>query len=165
MKQETREVIERIHRYFKDRGLTLSAAESCTGGLISHSITSLAGASEFFRAGIVAYSEDIKKSVLGLERETIETHGVVSEATAREMAEKVCLLAKTDYAVSTTGNIGPDGLEGKAAGLIYIAACTQGKTVVKELRLTGDRETNKEQASFEALTLLIELARREEKNT
>ncbi len=165
MKQGTREAIEKIHRFFTLHGLTLSAAESCTGGLISHSITSLPGASEFFRAGIVAYAEDIKESVLGLAHETIAVHGVVSEKTACEMAEKVRKLATTDYAVSTTGNLGPDVLEGAIRGLVYIAASGKGKTVVKELRLAGDRETNKENASFEALTLLIELVQHEEKIT
>lgn len=165
MIQETRLVVEKIHRFFKDRGLTLSAAESCTGGLVSHSITSLAGASEFFTAGIVAYSVEIKKRILGLKHETIDMYGVVSEETAREMAEKVCLLAKTDYSVSITGNLGPGVLEGKDVGLIYIAASTKGKTVARELRLKGDREKNKDQASLEALRLLMELAQREEKNT
>lgn len=165
MRQKTREVVEKIHRLFKDRGFTLSVAESCTGGLVSHYITSLEGASDFFTGGVVAYSEYIKKRVLGLQDETIETYGIVSEETAREMAEKICLTAKTDYSVSTTGNLGPGVLDGKDVGLIYIAVSTNGKTVTKELRLTENRQTNKEQASLEALTLLIEFAQREEENT
>ena len=157
MKQELLKAIKKVHKIFKKKGLTLSVAESCTGGLISHYITSLSGASAFFVAGIVSYSEDAKKTLLGVSSKTIQHYGVVSEETAREMAEKVRLLTKTDYSISTTGNLGPDVLEGKERGLIYIAASKEGKTISRRLNLTGDREVNKEEASISALRLLIEL--------
>ncbi|MBI5740706.1 MAG: CinA family protein [Nitrospirae bacterium] len=158
--QEIAGTIAAVHRLFREKGLTLSVAESCTGGLISHYITNLPGASIFFNAGIVSYSEKIKRDVLGISDSTISDFGVVSEETAREMAEKTRLLAKTDYAVSSTGNIGPDSLEGKEKGLVYIAASREGETVSRELRLKGDREENKKEAALEALRLLIELAQR-----
>ncbi len=157
MKQELLKVIKKVHKIFKERGLTLSTAESCTGGLISHYITTLSGASAFFIAGIVSYSGDAKKTLLGVSSKTIQHYGVVSEETAREMAEKVRLLTKTDYSISTTGNLGPDVLEGKEQGLIYIAASKEGKTISRKLKLKGDREANKEEASLSALRLLIEL--------
>ena len=157
MKQELLKVIKKVHKIFKKKGLTLSVAESCTGGLISHYITTLSGASAFFVAGIVSYSEDAKKTLLGVSSKTIQHYGVVSEETAREMAEKVRLLTKTDYSISTTGNLGPDVLEGKERGLVYIAASKEGKTISKKLQLKGDREANKEEASLSALRLLIEL--------
>lgn len=151
------EVVNGVHELFKEKGLTLSIAESCTGGLISHYITTLAGASNFFVAGVVSYSENAKKKILGISSETISKHGIVSEETAREMAERIRSLTKTDYSISTTGNLGPDVLEGKEKGLVYIAVSREGKTVAKELRLKGDREENKRNASLSALKLLIEV--------
>ncbi len=165
MKQEILGVIEKVHKLFKEKGLTLSAAESCTGGLISHYLTTLPGASAFFVAGVVSYSEEAKKSVLGVSSETILHNGVVSKETAQEMAERVRLLTKTDYSLSTTGSLGPDVLEGKEQGLIYIAVCRKGKTLMKELRLTGDRVANKEKASLLALRLLVEFVENYEKDT
>ena len=158
MKQELLKAIKKVHKIFKKKGLTLSVAESCTGGLISHYITTLSGASAFFVAGIVSYSGDAKKTLLCVSSKTIQHYGVVSEETAREMAEKVRLLTKTDYSISTTGNLGPDVLEGKERGLVYIAASKEGKTISKRLQLKGDREANKENASLAALKLLIEIA-------
>ena len=157
MEPVTSDIIKRVHELFKDSALTLSIAESCTGGLVCHYITSLPGASAFFTAGIVSYAEDIKKNILGVTSETIDKFGVVSEETVREMAEKIRLLSKTDCSLATTGNIGPGVLEGKERGLVYIAASKEGKTVSGELRLKGDREENKKEAAASALRLLIEL--------
>lgn len=165
MKQEILGVIEKVHKLFKEKGLTLSAAESCTGGLISHYLTTLPGASAFFVAGVVSYSEEAKKSVLGISSETILHNGVVSKETAQEMAERVRLLTKTDYSLSTTGSLGPDVLEGKEQGLIYIAMSRKGKTISEKLKLTGEREANKEKASLLALRLLVEFVENYEKDT
>ncbi|PIQ93205.1 MAG: CinA family protein [Nitrospirae bacterium CG_4_10_14_0_8_um_filter_41_23] len=157
MNKKTLEVIERVHEIFKEKGLTLSAAESCTGGLISHLLTILPGASTFFNGGLVAYSIEFKKKILGVSSKTISRHGVVSKETAREMAEKIRALAKTDFSLSTTGNLGPDVLEDKEKGLIYTAVSKEGKTFSRELRLKGNREQNKEEASLIALRFLIEI--------
>lgn len=157
MEEDTLIVIHQVHKLFKEKGLTLSVAESCTGGLISHYITSLPGASIFFKAGIVSYSVGTKKKILGVSFDMISEYGVVSEETAREMAEKVRLLTGTDFALSTTGNLGPDVLEGKERGLVYIAVSKEGLTVPRELKLRGNREENKETASLSALRLLIEI--------
>ncbi len=156
MNKKTLEVIEKVHEIFKEKGLTLSVAESCTGGLISHYITTLPGASTFFNGGVVTYSIDFKERFLGISSEIISAHGAVSEETAREMAERIRTLSKTDYSLSTTGNLGPDVLEGKEKGLVYIAVSREGSTFSKELRLTGDREENKEEAALSALKFLIE---------
>ena len=165
MNGEILAVVERIHEVFKKQGLTLSVAESCTGGLISHCITILPGASTFFKAGIVSYSEETKKRILGVLPLTIMNHGVISEETAREMAEKVRTLTDTDYSLSTTGNLGPDVLEGKEKGLIYIAVSRQGKTLAQRLKLRGDREANKEKACISALRLLVEFIGNHEKDS
>lgn len=157
MGEEILEVIKKVHELFKKKGLTLSVAESCTGGLISHYITTLPGASKFFEAGVVSYSAEVKKKILGISSEIISRHGVVSEEAAKEMAEKVRTLTGTDYSLSTTGNLGPDVLEGKERGLIYIAVSKEGQTFSRELRLKGIREENKQEASILALRLLIEV--------
>lgn len=158
MSPDVLEVIKKVHELFKIKGVTLSVAESCTGGLISHYLTTLPGASAFFVAGITSYAESAKKDILGVSPDAILRHGVVSEEVAKEMAERVCLLAKTEFSISTTGNLGPDVLEEKEKGLVYIAASKAGKTVSRELRLKGGREENKEEAALFALRLLIEFA-------
>jgi PncC family amidohydrolase len=156
MDKEILDVIQMVHELFEKKGLTLSVAESCTGGLISHYITTLPGASNFFEAGVITYSAEAKKGILDIPSEIILKHGVVSEETAREMAEKMRAFTKTDFSLSTTGNMGPDVLEGKEKGLVYISVSKEGKTLSKELRLTGDREKNKKEASLLALRFLIE---------
>ncbi len=165
MKQPDLEVIKKVHRLFKDKELTLSVAESCTGGLISSYLTDLPGASNFFMAGIVPYSEDSKKGILGIAADTILRYGAVSKETAGEMAEKVRLLARTDYSLATTGNLGPDVLEGKEQGLVYMAVSTRGKTISYELRLKGNRNANKEEASVSALRFLVKLVENHGKDT
>ena len=157
MNKKVPAVIQRVHELFKKKGLTLSTAESCTGGLISHFITTLPGASIFFEAGVVSYSADAKKEILGVSSDIISKYGVVSEETAREMAEKVRTLAQTDFSVSTTGNLGPDVLEAKEKGLVYIGVSREGETFTKELRLKGNREENKSEVAFEALKFLVEM--------
>ncbi|MEC4686389.1 MAG: CinA family protein [Nitrospirota bacterium] len=153
---ETLEVVSGIHEIFREKGLTLSIAESCTGGLISHYITSLPGASAFFEAGVVTYSIESKERILGVSPEIISTHGVVSEETARDMAEKVRQLTGTTCSLSTTGNLGPDVLEDKEAGLVYMAVSTVTQTLSREMRFTGDRGEIKESAALAALKLLVE---------
>jgi len=157
MDDEILEITQRVHELFKKRSLTLSIAESCTGGLISHHITSLPGASNFFEAGVVSYSAEAKKNILGIFPEVISRYGVVSEQTAREMAERVRSLTGTDLSLSATGNLGPYVLEGKEKGLVYVAVSKKGQTFSKELRLTGNRMENKEEASLSALKLLVEV--------
>jgi PncC family amidohydrolase len=147
-----------VHKYFIKHGLTLAVAESCTGGLISHVITSIPGASKIFRTGIIAYSQQAKEEILGISHEIMNEFGMVSRETAIEMAEKVRLLAHADYAVASTGNLGPDVLEGKEQGLIYLAASREGKTITEELHLSGTRDENKTEVAEAALNLLLQLA-------
>ena len=161
MNEEVLSVIGSVHKLFSDEGLTLALAESCTGGLLSHFMTMLPGSSAFFQAGLVTYSNASKLSLLGLAPETIDTFGVISETVAREMAAKVRVLLKADFALATTGNLGPEALEGKERGLVYIAVSTPEKTVSKELRLIGDRRSNKEQASYFAMQFLLEAVRKD----
>jgi len=157
--KEILEVLHKLHKLLKKKDLTLSAAESCTGGLLSHYLTAIPGSSTFFKMGFVTYSIESKKRVLGISSKTISNYGVVSEETAREMAQRARALAKTDYSVSTTGNLGPDVLEGREKGLVYIAVSREGEVFSKELRLRGDRETNKKEAVFLALKFLVEVVK------
>ena len=156
MNHDIEKTLKKIHDLFKSGQLSLSVAESCTGGLISHYITSLPGASAFFMAGIVSYSEKSKKTILNISNEILNKFGMVSEETAKEMAEQVRIIADSDYSIATTGNLGPDVLEGKDIGLIYIAVSKKGKTVTKQLNLNGSREENKEEAALSAFNLLID---------
>jgi PncC family amidohydrolase len=157
MDKELIDVVQKVHEHCKKKHLTLSVAESCTGGLISHLITMIPGASTFFVAGVISYSADAKQTILGISPETISRFGVVSEETAKEMAEKIRDLTGTDFSLSTTGNLGPEVLEGKDKGLIYTAASKKEGVFSKQMRLTGTREENKERASFLALKFLAEI--------
>lgn len=146
-----------IHSIFKKKGLTLSVAESCTGGLISHYLTALPGASGFLQADVVTYSAESKKRILGIPQKVFSSYGIVSEETARQMAERIRTLTKTDVAVSTTGNLGPDVLEGKPKGLVFIAVSSKKGTVSKQLQLKGTRAQIKEKAVIAALKFLAEV--------
>lgn len=155
--KEILEVLHKLHELLKGRGLTLSVAESCTGGLLSHYLTALPGSSKFFEMGFVTYSIESKKRILCVSSETISNYGVISEETAREMAQRARALTKTDYSISTTGNLGPDVIESKERGLVYIAVSREGEVFSKELRLKGDRETNKKEAVFLVLRFLVDV--------
>jgi PncC family amidohydrolase len=164
MNSTASETIAELHDLFRSRRLTLSVAESCTGGLVSHYLTLLPGASDFFVAGIVAYSESAKKDILGVSQRIIDSCGMISEETAREMVHRMRLLAGSDYSLATTGNLGPNALEGKERGLVYVAASTEDKTSVRRLLLTQDRNENKRDAANAALQLLIDFAKSNEED-
>jgi PncC family amidohydrolase len=155
------EVVREVHELFSERKLTVSAAESCTGGLVCHYLTYMPGSSLFFRAGIVAYSNESKKEMLGIRDDILGTYGAVSEECAMEMAERARLVFNTDYSVATTGNLGPDAFEGKEKGLVYIAVGKANETFTKRLKLAGGREENKERTALEALRFLAEMIRAE----
>ncbi|MEW6116943.1 MAG: CinA family protein [Nitrospirota bacterium] len=156
MEQAILEVVGALHAHCKQRGLTLAVAESCTGGLVSHYITALPGASLFFKAGFVTYATEIKERVLGVPPVVLSAYGVVSEETAQAMAQRARVIARTEYALATTGNLGPDVLENKEKGLVYIAVCREGATLSRRLQLSGSRAEIKEKASLEALRFLVE---------
>lgn len=141
----------------QQHGCSLAVAESCTGGLIADLLTDIPGASAVFTAGIIAYAAEAKVQLLGLDPAQIAVHGVVSDLTARAMAQQMRLRAGTDYAIATTGNLGPSSLEGKPCGLVYVAACSAKTLCSRELRCSGNRRANKQESALAALTLLKEL--------
>jgi nicotinamide-nucleotide amidase len=120
---------EAFGKALKRRGLTVATAESCTGGLIGHAITEVPGSSEYYLGGIVAYENSIKVGVLGVDRETIETHGAVSEPVVRAMAEGVRQAMGADVGLATSGIAGPGGgTADKPVGLVHMAVSLPGRT-------------------------------------
>ena len=125
---------EVVSDLLRERGLTLSAAESCTGGLIAKRMTDLPGASKVFRGGVVSYTDDVKAGVLGVNRALLAGCGAVSEPVARAMAEGCRKVCGSDLAVSVTGVAGPDSDErGNPVGTVYIALASAEGTICKEL--------------------------------
>ncbi len=146
---------EVIGRFLKQKGKTLSVAESCTGGYISHLITSIPGSSEYYSGSVTAYSNNVKISALGVKEESLAEFGAVSEQVAKEMALGVKKALQTDYAISTTGIAGPDGgTQEKPVGTVWIAVAGENKTFATKFVFGNDRERNIIRSSQTALQLL-----------
>lgn len=148
---------ERLILLLSEKGLTLSIAESCTGGLICHAITSVPGASKVFHSGIVSYSMDSKLRLLDIDEKIINTYGTISEETAKAMAETLRIKTRTDVVLSATGNLGPEALEGKDTGLVYFSVNHRNGVVVKKRFFQKDRYHNKYDAAMEGINLLMEV--------
>lgn len=148
--------IEEFVTWLSVNKIKIATAESCTGGLIAQRITSVSGASMVFDCGIVAYSNEIKKSVLGVKVETLNKYGAVSEQTACEMAQGVRSLSGADVAVSVTGIAGPDGgSTEKPVGTVYIGISTVNGTEAKRYLFKGNREEIRNQTAETALELVF----------
>lgn len=142
-------------RLLRERGETLSVAESCTGGLLASAIVDNAGSSACFFEGAVTYSNEAKMRRLGVTRATLDAHGAVSDACAREMAAGMRAAAGTTYALATTGIAGPDGgTAEKPVGLVYVALASPAGVKTAELHLTGDRARIRALSVLHALDLL-----------
>ena len=140
----------------RNKGVTISTAESCTGGYIAHLITSVAGSSDYFKGGVVSYANEVKIKVLGVNPSDIEARGVVSETVVIQMAEGVKKLLGTDYAVSTSGIAGPDGgTPGKPVGTVWIGVATPDKTFARKFVFSFTRERNIAKAAAKALELVL----------
>ena len=150
-------VDEAVVRILAEKGLTLFAAESCTGGLVAKHITDVPGASAVFMGGIVSYTNEIKMKTLGVSPDTLEKHTAVSRECAAEMAQGARKVSGASIGVSTTGYASPGiGVPEDKVGLIYVAVSDRNGTVVSELRLTGDRAKNREGAVKNLLKLLLD---------
>ncbi len=135
--------------------LTLTCAESCTGGLLSARLVNVPGSSEVFKAGLVTYSNKAKRKLLNVKKSTLQKYGAVSAKTAEEMVKGAAFISKCDVTVATTGIAGPDGgTKEKPVGLVYIACSVKGKVTVKEYHFTGSRAKVRESAVSAALTLM-----------
>jgi nicotinamide-nucleotide amidase len=147
---ETMETV--LGKLLKERGLTLSIAESCTGGLIGHRITEVPGSSDYFMRGLVVYSNDAKEELLGVPQEILARYGAVSKETATLMAREVRTRSKTAIGLSTTGIAGPTGgTSEKPVGRVYIALDAPDYEEVKEFDFFGDRHQIKLMTSQVAL--------------
>jgi putative competence-damage inducible protein len=142
------------------KGYTISCAESCTGGLLTSTLTDVPGSSAYVMGSVVSYSNDVKSRILHVAEETLAAHGAVSPETAREMAEGVRDLMQTDVGVGITGIAGPGGgSPEKPVGLVYIAVSTLGKTSVEKNVFSGVRAEIKRAAVNKALAMVQEMIR------
>jgi nicotinamide-nucleotide amidase len=144
-----------IGKILKKEGKTMGTAESCTGGYIAHLITSIPGSSAYYRGSIVSYANDIKLDILNVSADTLKAHGAVSEETVIEMAKGAIRELKVDYAISTSGIMGPDGgSEAKPVGTVWIAVASRDQVQTRLLNLRFDRERNIRQTGHMALDFL-----------
>jgi nicotinamide-nucleotide amidase len=144
-----------VGRLLKEKGKTVTTAESCTGGFIAHQITSHPGASAYYLGSVVSYDNRIKEEVLQVPHETLSTAGAVSEATVIQMATHARELMKTDFAIAVSGIMGPGGgTAEKPVGLVWVAVTDGVRTETKEFRFRYDRRRNIEMTSMNALNLL-----------
>ena len=158
---DVRELAARAVLLLTERGLTVSCAESCTGGLLSAALTAIPGASAVYSGGCVTYNDEIKHRVLGVRRKSLKLHGAVSPQVAAEMAVGMREHLGTDYALSVTGYAGPDGGDDKdPVGTVYIGISDMEHTKVVRMvdPPTATRDTVREDAVCRALRLLIEVA-------
>jgi len=156
--EKEEDLSEVIGKILSERELTLSTAESFTGGLISDGITNISGSSEYFMGGITTYSNESKMQHLGVKESILQKFGAVSEETAGEMVKGVQKLFNTDCAISSTGIAGPTGAtETKPVGLCYLGAAYKDKTVVRKFNFGKDRRINKERGAVAGLELLRRL--------
>ena len=145
----------RVGQWLADLSLTVATAESCTGGLVGHLLANVPGSSSYMMGGIIAYSNEAKMALLGVNPATLETHGAVSEETVMEMAHGARRAFGTDLAVSVTGVAGPaGGTPEKPVGRVYIGLSADRVTRCDEYTWQSDRLGNK-QLSAEALTLKV----------
>ena len=142
------------------KGYTISCAESCTGGLLTSTLTDVPGSSAYVMGSVVSYSNDVKSRILHVAEGTLAAHGAVSPETARAMAEGVRNLMQTDVGVGITGIAGPGGgSPEKPVGLVYIAVSTLGKTSVEKNVFSGVRAEIKRAAVNKALAMVQEMIR------
>lgn len=146
---------QKVVAALKERGLTMTTVESCTGGMIAAAVTSVAGSSSVFHQGYVTYCDAAKHEMVGVRKKTLRKYTAVSCQTAKEMAAGGARAAKADCCISVTGYAGPpSGEPGEEVGLVYIGCAFRGKVKVKECHFSGTRGEVREQAKQKALKML-----------
>ncbi len=142
----------------KEKGKTLSTAESCTGGYLAHLITSVPGSSSYYRGSIISYANDVKINELGVSEDILKTAGAVSEACVKQMAEGARKKLKTDYAIATSGVAGPDGgSPEKPVGTVWIAVSTPDQTIAAPYQMGDNRERTINRTALQGLDMLRKL--------
>jgi nicotinamide-nucleotide amidase len=150
-----RESLKKIFFYFKKTGWSLACAESCTAGLFTAAVTGRSGASAFFRGGVVAYSNDVKRDVLQVNQDVLDTHGAVSRECAAAMATGACALFRADACVAVSGIAGPSGgTPDKPVGTVCIAVQIRGESSAEQFRFSGTRKRIRLYAVRMALKML-----------
>lgn len=164
MSVETKTLSKEISEIFWREGYTLATAESCTAGNVAAIITAIPGSSRFYKGGIIAYSDEVKKTHLYVNAETLEQHGAVSEETVVEMVKGAIKALDVDYAMATSGIAGPGGgSPEKPVGTIWVAAGTKDAVLTAKLTEDEGREKNIQAATAKALQLLLELCQNQGK--
>jgi PncC family amidohydrolase len=149
-----------IAKLLTARNQTLATAESCTGGLVSHTITNIPGASNFYKGGVIAYANDTKSRLVGVPSSLIGEHGAVSAPVALAMAKGIRKKTRADFSIAVTGIAGPGGgTRSKPVGLVFIAASSLRKTLLRRFLFKGTRLQVKTQARDAALNMLLKLVR------
>ena len=151
---------EQLGKILLDKNLTVSTAESCTGGLLSSKLTDISGSSAYVKQNYVTYSNEAKHNILGVDNEILEKYGAVSEECAQSMAEGLSRITDCDIAICTTGIAGPTGgTPNKPVGLVYISVKYNNIITIKEIRLNPnlDRITMKNEFTNHALKLAIDV--------
>ena len=152
---------ETVVGLLKKRKMTLSLAESCTGGAVAADIVNVPGASEVFMCGYVTYTNRAKRKCLGVKKSTLKKEGAVSDKCARQMAKGGAKAAKTDVCLSVTGLAGPGGgTEETPVGTVFMGCYCAGKTTVREFHFEGDRKSIRDQAVAQALTFICDRLRK-----
>jgi PncC family amidohydrolase len=154
----TRTISQKLDRLLKSNRWSLAVAESCTGGMIAAAITDHAGSSEYFRGGVVAYSNEVKEGVLGVPGSLLRKKGAVSAEVVSEMAQGAARLFDVDCCIAVSGIAGPGGGNAmKPVGLVYIGIFFKGTTRSFKFRFTGNRKSVRQQAVEAGLTKMTEI--------
>ena len=154
-----------VGREFGQNGCTLAVAESCTGGMIGAALTSVPGSSNYFLGGVIAYANDVKEHVLGVDRETLETHGAVSEQVALEMARGALDKVAADYSVAVTGIAGPEGgTEEKPVGTVWVAVASKSVASARLFQLKGERDVIRRYTVNAGLASVLQRMRDEQRS-
>ena len=154
--QTKRTIEEQLVALLKEKNMTITFAESCTGGLLSGRFVNVSGASDVYRVGLVTYANEAKVKHLQVKEETIAKHGVVSLETAAEMALGACAFAGAEVSCAVTGVAGPTGgTLKKPVGMVCMACCVNGKIVEQEHHFTGSRQEVREASVEAALELVL----------
>ena len=153
---------QELKEEFVAKGRTLGCIESFTGGLFAREMTKIPGASKFFKGGIVTYATEEKIRIVGVNENTVKQFGVVSQECCAEMCGHGKFLLNVDYCIAFTGNAGPNAMEGKPVGEVYIGVCAYDLARVQRFQLSGSRDEIQHQAVNIGITMLDALLK--EKN-
>lgn len=150
------QLLNKVSERLKTLNLSIATAESCTGGLLAHSLTNISGSSEYFDRGIISYSNQAKQELLNVTEKTLQEHGAVSKQTAKVMAIGIRERSNVNIGISTTGIAGPTGgTKEKPVGLVYIGIADSKHVNVKKFLFSGNRVQNKESTCNAALEMLL----------